>query len=205
MSKFTEEQVTEIRKEFKDLMEDYFAMRRPGFNIESNFQTKGHGTAEFAVSTDTNQGLHFYQSGNSKYYANKSIELYSGKNASDEDVMTIVLDAINGNIKITAANGDLILQGANVKIEALDADGDVSINTKKTVTVTAPEFNVDSTKTNLSSTSDMLLNAGSLSLYSETGSVMSATGQEPIIAPSILQSIINFAEKAKTLGRTLGA
>ena len=205
MSKFTEEQVTEIRKEFKDLMEDYFAMRRPGFNIESNFQTKGHGTAEFAVSTDTNQGLHFYQSGNSKYYANKSIELYSGKNASDEDVMTIVLDAINGNIKITAANGDLILQGANVKIEALDADGDVSINTKKTVTVTAPEFNVDSTKTNLSSTSDMLLNAGSLSLYSETGSVMSATGQEPIIAPSILQSIINFAEKAKTLGRTFGA
>jgi len=205
MSKFTEEQVTEIRKEFKDLMEDYFAMRRPGFNIESNFQTKGHGTAEFAVSTDTNQGLHFYQSGNSKYYANKSIELYSGKNASDEDVMTIVLDAINGNIKITAANGDLILQGANVKIEALDADGDVSINTKKTVTVTAPEFNIDSTKTNLSSTSDMLLNAGSLSLYSETGSVMSATGQEPIIAPSILQSIINFAEKAKTLGRTLGA
>ena len=205
MSKFTEEQVTEIRKEFKDLMENYFAMRRPGFNIESNFQTKGHGTAEFAVSTDTNQGLHFYQSGNSKYYANKSIELYSGKNASDEDVMTIVLDAINGNIKITAANGDLILQGANVKIEALDADGDVSINTKKTVTVTAPEFNIDSTKTNLSSTSDMLLNAGSLSLYSETGSVMSATGQEPIIAPSILQSIINFAEKAKTLGRTLGA
>ena len=205
MSKFTEEQVTEIRKEFKDLMEDYFAMRRPGFNIESNFQTKGHGTAEFAVSTDTNQGLHFYQSGNSKYYANKSIELYSGKNASDEDVMTIVLDAINGNIEITAANGDLILQGANVKIEALDADGGVSINTKKTVTVTAPEFNVDSTKTNLSSTSDMLLNAGSLSLYSETGSVMSATGQEPIIAPSILQSIINFAEKAKTLGRTLGA
>ena len=205
MSKFTEEQVNEIRKEFKDLMEDYFAMRRPGFNIESNFQTKGHGTAEFAVSTDTNQGLHFYQSGNSKYYANKSIELYSGKNASDEDVMTIVLDAINGNIKITAANGDLILQGANVKIEALDADGDVSINTKKTVTVTAPEFNIDSTKTNLSSTSDMLLNAGSLSLYSETGSVMSATGQEPIIAPSILQSIINFAEKAKTLGRTLGA
>jgi len=205
MTKFTEEQVKEIRKEFKDLMEDYFAMRRPGFNIESNYQTKGHGTAEFALTTDTNQGMHFYQSGNSKYYANKSIELYSGKNASDEDVMTIVLDARNGNIKITAANGDLILQGANVKIEALDADGDVSIKSQKTVTVTGPEFNVDSTKTNVSSTSDMLLNAGSLSFYSETGSVMSASGQEPIIAPSLLQSIINFADKAKTLGRTFGA
>lgn len=205
MTKFTEEQVKEIRKEFKDLMEDYFAMRRPGFNIESNYQTKGHGTAEFALSTDTNQGMHFYQSGNSKYYANKSIELYSGKNASDEDVMTIVLDARNGNIKITAANGDLILQGANVKIEALDADGDVSIKSQKTVTVTAPEFNVDATKSNISACSDMLLNAGSLSFYCETGSVMSSSGQEPVVAPSLAQSIINFADKAKTLGRTFGA
>ena len=40
MTKFTEEQVKEIRKEFKDLMEDYFAMRRPGFNIESNYKLK---------------------------------------------------------------------------------------------------------------------------------------------------------------------
>ena len=205
MTKFTEEQVKEIRKEFKDLMEDYFAMRRPGFNIESNFQTKGHGKAEFAVSTDTNQGLHFYQSGNSKYYANKSIELYSGKNASDDDVMTIVLDANNGNIKITAHTGDLILQGANVKIEALDADGDVSIKSQKTVTVTAPEFNVDATKSNISACSDMLLNAGSLSFYSETGSVMSSSGQESVLAPSLAQSIINFSEKAKVLGRTFGA
>lgn len=202
----TEEELKKaIDERIEEYAKDYFAMRRPGFNIESNYQTKGHGTAEFALTTDTNQGMHFYQSGNSKYYANKSIELYSGKNASDEDVMTIVLDARNGNIKITAANGDLILQGANVKIEALDADGDVSIKSQKTVTVTGPEFNVDSTKTNVSSTSDMLLNAGSLSFYSETGSVMSASGQEPIIAPSLLQSIINFADKAKTLGRTFGA
>ena len=118
--------------------------------------------------------------------------------------MTIVLDANNGNIKITAHTGDLILQGANVKIEALDADGDVSIKSQKTVTVTAPEFNVDATKSNISACSDMLLNAGSLSLYSETGSVVSSSGQEPIISPSLLQSIINFSEKAKVLGRTFG-
>lgn len=205
MSKLTEDQVKQIRAEFQDLMEDYFAMRRPGFNIESNFQTEGHGKGEFAISTDTNQGLHFYQSGNSKYYANKSIEIYSGKNASDDDVMTIVLDANNGNIKITAHTGDLILQGANVKIEALDADGDVSIKSPKTVTVTVPEFNVDATKSNITACSDMLLNAGSLSLYSETGAVVSASGQESVLAPSLAQSIINFSEKAQVLGRTFGA
>ena len=202
----TEEEINKrIDERIDEFARDYFAMRRPGFNIESNFQTEGHGKGEFAISTDTNQGLHFYQSGNSKYYANKSIEIYSGKNASDDDVMTIVLDANNGNIKITAHTGDLILQGANVKIEALDADGDVSIKSQKTVTVTAPEFNVDATKSNISACSDMLLNAGSLSFYSETGSVMSSSGQESVLAPSLAQSIINFSEKAKVLGRTFGA
>ena len=198
----TEEEVQRIvREEFDNLARDYFAMRRPGFNIESKFKTLGHDTAEFCVSTDTGQGLHFYEPGNSKWYSNKSIEVYSGNAQDDDKAMTIVLDAKNGSIKITAPNGDLILQGSNVKIEALDADGDVSINSKKTVTVQAPEYNVQSTKCNQTATSDMLLTAGSLSLYSETGAVTTSSGQDPILGPSVVDSIINVADKARKLGR----
>jgi uncharacterized protein (DUF2345 family) len=120
---------------------------------------------------------------------------------SDDEAMTIVLDAKNGCIKITAPNGDLILQGRNVKIEALDADGDISLNSKKTVTVDAPEFFADVTKCTLSATSDMLLNAGTLEFYSETGAVTTSSGQDPILGPSVVSSIINIAEKAKKLGR----
>ena len=198
----TEEEVQNlVKSEFKNLAEEYFAMRRPKFNIESGFQTQGHDTAEFCVSTDSGQGMHFYEPGNCKVLSNKSVEIYSGRMQSDDEAMTIVLDAKNGCIKITAPNGDLILQGRNVKIEALDADGDISLNSKKTVTVDAPEFFADVTKCTLSATSDMLLNAGTLEFYSETGAVTTSSGQDPILGPSVVSSIINIAEKAKKLGR----
>ena len=195
----TEEEVQKlVKEEFDNLAREYFAMRRPGFNIESGFKTLGHDIAEFCVSTDSGQGMHFYQPGNAKILSNKSVEIYSGRAQSDDEAMTIVLDAKNGCIKITAPNGDLILQGRNVKIEALDADGDISINSKKTVTVDTPEFNADITKCTLSATSDMLLSAGTLELYSETGAVTSS-GQDPILGPSIVDSIINVADKARKL------
>ena len=198
----TEDEVQKLVKEkFDEYAREYFAMRRPGFNIESGFKTLGHDIAEFCVSTDSGQGLHFYQPGNAKMLSNKSVEIYSGRGQTDDEAMTIVLDAKNGCIKITAPNGDLILQGRNVKIEALDADGDVSINSKKTVTVDAPEFNADVTKCTLAATSDMLLTAGTLDLYSETGAVITSSGQDPILGPSIVDSIINVADKARKLGR----
>ena len=201
----TEEEVQKlVKEEFNNLARDYFAMRRPGFNIESGFKTLGHDIAEFCVSTDSGQGVHFYEPGNAKILSNKSVEIYSGRAQSDDEAMTIVLDAKNGCIKITAPNGDLILQGRNVKIEALDADGDISINSKKTVTVDAPEFNADITKCTLSATSDMLLSAGTLELYSETGAVTTSSGQDPILGPSIVDSIINVADKARKLGRFIG-
>ena len=53
----------EIKKLVKEYMEDYFRMSRPGFEIASNFMTEGHGKAEFCVTTDTSQGLHFYEQG----------------------------------------------------------------------------------------------------------------------------------------------
>ena len=202
----TEDEVRQIvASEFDNLAQEYFAMRRPGFNIESGHETKKHGKAEFALSTDSYQGIHFYKQGNCKVTSNKSIELTSGEQIEDEDSMSIVIDARNGHIKITAPNGDLILEGANVKIRALDADGDVWINSQKTVTIDTAEYFVDATKATQSATSDMLLTAGNLSMYSEIGSIVTGSGQDPILSPSVFDSIVNIADKARTLGRTLGA
>ena len=47
----------------------------------------------------------------------------------------------------------------------------------------------------------MLLTAGTLDLYSETGAVITSSGQDPILGPSIVDSIINVADKARKLGR----
>ena len=187
-----------VKKIVQEYAEDYFAMRRPGFNIESGTRTEGHGMSEFMVSTDTKQGLHFYRQGNGKLTSNKSMEIYSGDKATENDD-AIVVEAINGNVHIKAVNGNLILEGANVIIKATDADGDVSLQSPKTVSVKCPEFIVDATKNTITSTSNTLLAAGTLELYCETGAVTTASGQDPILSGSVFSTIINIADKAKKI------
>jgi hypothetical protein len=202
MSRLTEEELQQLKKEIlDDLAPDYFAMRRPGFNIESKCITQNHGIAEFIISTDQNQGIQFYEKGNAKMLANKSVEIVAGKQNKDNKSFAITLDAKSGNILISCPDGDLILEGANVKIRATDADGDVSINSLKTLSTNAPEVNIKGTKTNISAASDMHVDAGSMDLYSQTGDVRFASGQDPILGPSIFGQIFpQVAQSLKRLG-----
>jgi len=202
MSRLTEEELQQLKKEIlEDLAPDYFAMRRPGFNIESKCITQDHGIAEFIVSTDKNQGIQFYEKGNAKILANKSVEIVAGKQNKDNKSFAITLDAKSGNILISCPDGDLILEGANVKIIAKDSDGDVSISSPKTLSMNAPEVNLKGTKTNVSATSDLHIDAASMDLYSQTGDVRFASGQDPILGPSIFGQIFpQVAQSLKRLG-----
>ena len=49
----------------------------------------------------------------------------------------------------------------------------------------------------ISSTSDTAVAAGTLSLYCETGSVSTSSGQDPIIGPNLISTITNIADKAR--------
>lgn len=187
-----------VKKVVKEYAEEYFAMRRPGFNIESGTRTDGHGISEFMVSTDTKQGLHFYRQGNGKLTSNKSMEIYSGSGATEKD-NAVVVEAINGNVHIKALNGNLILEGANVIIKSTDDGGDISLQSPKIVSAKCPEFIVDATKNTITSTSNTMLAAGTLELYCETGAVTTASGQDPIVAPTLFDTIINIAERARKI------
>ena len=58
---------------------------------------------------------------------------------------------------------------------------------------------VESTKLRTRSTSDTLIAGGTVSLYSETGSVTTGSGQDAIVATSFWETIINVADQARTL------
>jgi uncharacterized protein (DUF2345 family) len=194
----TEEEFKKLKKEIiDDLEEDYFVMRRPGFNIESNYVTQAHGVAELSITTDENQGVQFYKKGNAKILANKSIEMVAGKDQESEKSFTIVLDAKTGNILLSAKDGDLILEGGNVKIIATDEDGDVYINSQKTLTMNAPEINAKGTKVSMTATSDMHVDGGTVELYSQTGSTMFSSGQDEFQTPTSIGTLINFVANAK--------
>ena len=188
----------EIKNLVKEYMEDYFRMSRPGFEIVSNASTGGHGKSEFCLTTDKGQGLHFYQQGNCKLGANKSIEIRSGID-SKENEFAIVISANNGDIKIEAVGGDLILEGKNVQVRATAPDGEVSLYSNKVISTQSPELQVESTKLRTRSTSDTLIAGGTVSLYSETGSVTTGSGQDAIVATSFWETIINVADQARTL------
>ena len=195
----TEEEVQKLVKEkFDEYAAEYFSMRRPGFNIESGTRTEGHGHTEFAVTTDSIQGIHFYDTGNCKLAANKSVEIYGGKTAVEKDE-AVVIQAKNGNVHIKAPNGNLILEGTNVIIKSTDADGDLNLNSMKTVSVKCPEFIVDATKNTITSTSNTLLASGTLELYCETGAVTTGSGQDPILSGSFFDKIINIVDKAQKI------
>ena len=198
----TEEEINNrIDERLDEFARDYFAMRRPGFNIESNCMTQSHGLAEFIIATDENQGIQFYKKGNAKVVANKSIEMTAGGEQEDNKAFAIVLDARTGNIKITCPDGDLILEGANVKIRATDADGDVYINSEKTLSLNAPEFSAKGTKVDITSKADMHLQSGSCEIHSQTGDVAMTSGQDPILSPTLLGKILNNLER---INETLG-
>jgi len=201
----TEEELKKaIDERIEEYAKDYFAMRRPGFNIESGCISQDHGIAEFCVVTDENQGIEFFKKGNAKMLANKSIEIVAGKKQADGNAFAITLDAKTGNILISAPDGDLILEGANVKIRAKDADGDVFIDSPKTLTCNAPEVSVKGTKVDLTSTSDMHIQGGSIEQHSQSGDVNMSSGQDPILSPTLLGKILNNLERInKMLGTCL--
>ena len=56
-----------VKKLVADEVQNYFRMSRPGFEIASGHKTNGHGVAEYCMTTDTAQGIHFYDDGPVSY------------------------------------------------------------------------------------------------------------------------------------------
>jgi len=193
----TEEEVKKLIKEnIKEFMADYYRETHPGYEIASGSKTLGHGESEYCMSTDSLQGIHFYKNGVCKMVSNKSMELRTGE-SSKKTECSFVIASDQGKIKITAENGDLILEGRNVLIESTGADGAVSINSKKNVYVRCPEYTVDSTMFTASATLDMLLSGGNLSLYSEAAPIQLGAGVDAVIGPTVFDTAFNLIEKAR--------
>ena len=118
----SEEKLKEIVADAaKEIFADYYRRGYPGFEITSGGDTTAHGVAEYCMTTDSIQGLHFYKQGNMKMRSNKSMEFYTG---DSEDVtdgsLSFKIHTDGGNIMIEAVDGDITLRGRNITLEAKD-------------------------------------------------------------------------------------
>ncbi len=189
----------ELDAELDRRFQDFYRRVYPGFEITSGLDTLGHGRAELCITTDTKQALHFYEQGNCKLGSRKSIEIRSGDKATEKEI-AITISSENGHIKIAAGKGDLILEGKNVIIQSTKDDGQVTIKSKKNLNLKSPSAVYEAEMMTIKGSEETILYGGtSLDLYCESNPVETASGQDPIIASSLLQQVIGFMDKAKQL------
>ena len=174
---------------------EYFRMSRPGFVMQSNVDTEAHGLAEFQLTTDLQQGVHWYRQGNCKVSSNKSFELYSGEDAKKKHC-SIVLDAKNGNIYLKAEHGNLILEGNDVIINTNDGEGQISLTANKTIYQNSPTIKIDGETTSVIGILDLQCIGGHTSIYSHMSDVEISDGTELEIGPG---TVLQFIDKVKKM------
>ena len=192
------EKISKMVEEIVDKkLENYFSMSRPGFIIESGQEILGHpGTGEFCVTTDSLQGIHFYNQGNAKIGANKSIEIYAGDdNKNGPKDMAIVLEASNGSVKITAKTDDLILEGNNVKIHAKDT---LQLKSDRLIDMISPTTTSLSTNLDLIGIKVASLIGGEVDVFGETV-VEVSEGIDTLLNTDVVSRLTNLSDEIKKL------
>lgn len=189
----------EIDKQIDERFERFYRRAYPGFTISSGTDTLAHGRSELCLTTETSQGIHFYEQGNCKLGSRNSIELRTGDKATGKDV-AVTISAENGHIVIEAPNGNLVLRGNNVLIESTEADGQMTFKSKRNLKIDSPNVLVESNYLTMAATSQALLYGGSdCSIYCEGNPVETASGQDPIIASGVINKVLTMLKNARAL------
>jgi hypothetical protein len=120
-----------------DQPKEYYE-KKPGFVVKSGtIQDVTGKTVDYAVFTDNNQGFQFTTDGDHTQVTNKTSYELSGIDGTD-GVPGKVIRVKKGDIVIEAMDGDIILRGKNIRIVALDGNGEVTVNSGKHFSVNAP-------------------------------------------------------------------
>jgi hypothetical protein len=192
----TEQELKQKINEIVDKkLENYFRQHINGVEISMNAPTVGHGIGEYCLTTDTKQGIQIYKQGNMKIGANKSIEIRSGSKAKNTDT-SITIASECGNLVIEATNGDVVLKGKNVQIEATDKDGIVFIKSAKTIKTEAPRVDIQGTNVSVLAALGANIIGANTTIHGEISMEMTE-GHEAILNGSLLSRIINGLEEIK--------
>lgn len=124
-----------------DLKDFEFILQKHKFRIDSN------ADVYFSLLMDNNCGIVFSETGNTIFSTDKTYtEVVGRDNPPNTGVPSKMIRAINGDIVLDARNGDIVLRGANIRVEGNDPEGGaVIISSTKNFQVNAPITNVQGT------------------------------------------------------------
>ena len=197
---FTEEQL----KEIEDLFEKYYRRKYPTFEVTGGGPTSLHDDAEYALTTNEQQILHFYKGGVGKLASNRSFEIRSGHLAdvdngevTGEGADAIVLSCKNGRIHIEAKASDIELNGRNI---SLVASSNIYLNAGKNIKtfsgadtemIAGADFTADATK-------EIFINGGggAVGIHCESEVIHTSSGLDEFMAPDFYQEVTPFHDES---------
>jgi len=183
-----------VEKIIEDKLENYFRMSRPGFEIVSGHKVPGHDIGEFCMTTDTAQGIHFYEDGQCKIGSKKSIEIYSGDKAGEDD-FSIVIQTSHGDIKITAKQNDVLIQGNRIMIHASEL---LQLRSAGKIDIAAPSIDLFGDDLNVIAIDTLRLLGGSTELFADN-SLEISEGVDLLLNTDIVTRLTNLADDIKKL------
>ena len=114
--------------------------KKPGFTIKSGTTDRGGYVTDVSIITDNKQGFQYRTDGVKLDHCNaQSMEVCGNDTASGQPAK--IIRAIRGNIQIEAIDGDIILIANNIRIQAKDGSGEVTINSTKQIAFNSPLVN----------------------------------------------------------------
>ncbi len=191
----TEEEIKKVVDDF----EKYYRRKYPTFEITGGGPTAKHQPAEFALTTEEKQILHFYKGGVGKLASNKSFEIYSGHDAdvnngevTGEGAIAIKLECKNGRIHIEAKSSDIEINGRNISLVASNniyLDAGKNIKTRSgadTEMIAGADFTADATK-------EIFINGGgAVGIHCESEHIHTSSGLDEDSAPDFYQEVTPF-------------
>ena len=183
-----------VDKIVDEKLDNYFRMTRPGFEIVSGHKVPGHDLGEFCMTTDTAQGIHFYQDGQCKISSKKSIEIYSGDKAGEED-FSIVIQTSHGDVKITAKKNDVLIEGNRIMIHASEL---LQLRSAGKIDIAAPSIDLFGDDLNVIAIDTLRLLGGSTELFADN-SLEISEGVDLLLNTDIVSRLTNLADDIKKL------
>ena len=114
--------------------------KKQGFVIKSGTTDRAGKITDLSIITDNGQGFQYRTDGVKLDHCNAQSYEECGKDVAAGQPAKIIR-AIRGNIQIEALDGDIILIANNIRIQAKDGSGEVTINSTKQIALNSPLVN----------------------------------------------------------------
>ena len=179
-------------------MSDPHINQKVGHRIESGTSCSAQGKIDYAVATDNDQGLIFYQNGNLIIRNKASSMELCGEHLTDDKSPAKTIDAANGDIHIRAKNGTIILEAANIRLVGVDGKGgEITLQASKQVHMDAPTVGAQGTNITLAASQSSSVAGGGSVEVTASGQVTTSSGTDTDSSSflgQILQAIKKFKE-----------